>query len=254
MKKIVFCLIMAAVTLSACNINFHESYSGKPIKTETRETQSFERIQLIGSPTLYYTQGDTTSIMVEAPKDLLEYVETEVKNNCLIVRISNEAGSVIRQLSIPDMDEVKIHVTSPDLIEATLSGSGDFISNGLLDTDNLKLELKGSGDMSFQDIICDHINTTLVGSGDIKVSHVKAQTSNIELVGSGDLDIFHDGVQQTVIILKGSGDIKADFQHCGEVSGELRGSGDITLTGNVHKMQKKVLGSGDFHTNSLQVQ
>ena len=108
--------------------------------------------------------------------------------------------------------------------------------------------------MTFQDIICDHINTTLVGSGDIKVSHVKAQTSNIELVGSGDLDIFHDGVQQTVILLKGSGDIKADFQRCGEVSGELRGSGDITLTGNVHKMQKTVLGSGDFHTNSLQVQ
>ena len=234
MKKIVFSLIMAAVTLSACNINFHESHSGKPIKTENREAKNFERIQLIGSPTLYYTQGDTTSILVEAPKDLLEYVETEVKNNCLTVRIRNEAGSVIRQLSIPDMDEVKIHVTSPDLIEATLSGSGDFISRGLLDTDNLKLELKGSGDMTFQDIICDHINTTLVGSG--------------------DLDIFHDGVQQTVILLKGSGDIKADFQRCGEVSGELRGSGDITLTGNVHKMQKTVLGSGDFHTNSLQVQ
>ena len=254
MIKTLLCFILVGASLNACDINLHESRSSKPVKTEARETKTFERIQLMGSPTLYYTQGDTTSIQVEAPKNLLEYVVTEVKGNCLIVRLSNEAGSVIKQLAIPDMDDVKIHVTSPDLIEATLTGSGDFICYGKLDTDNLKLELKGAGDMTFDDIICDNINTTLVGSGDIEIRHVIAQTSSIELVGSGDLDISHDNVQRTDILLKGSGDIKANFQRCGEVKGELRGSGDILLTGDVHKMQKKTIGSGDFNTDALMVQ
>lgn len=254
MNKIVFGLIMTALTLTACNINVQESRSSKPVKTEVRETKAFERIHLIGTPTLYYTQGDTISVRVEAPKDMLEYVETEVNGNCLIVRMKNEAGSVIKQIAFHDTDNIRIYVTSPDLIEATLSGSGDFISNGNLDTDNLKLELKGSGDMVFDDIICDHISTTLVGSGDVKVQQVTAQTSTIELVGSGDMNMGHNNVQRTGIMLKGSGDIKADFQNCDEVNCEIRGSGDISLTGSVHKFTQKVLGSGDLHTDGLQVQ
>lgn len=250
MKKLFLLLSIAVAMLTSC-ISIQEVKSDKPIKSEKRQTPAFERIRLLGSPTVYYAQADSVSLRVEAPEDLLEFVETEVRNGELTVKMRDAAKDVIRLRKLIPGDDVSVFVTSPDLIDVRLTGSGDFKCDGHLDTDNLNVELRGSGDIDFSDIICDYIKTTLVGSGDIEIKHVIAGRSDMELVGSGDLHIRHDRVGETNIMLKGSGDIEADFQNCGNVVGELRGSGDIQLSGRVRSLQKTAFGSGEFDTKRL---
>ena len=252
MKKL-FLLLSVTVTLLTSCISVQEVKSNKPIKVEKRQARPFERVRLIGSPTVYYAQGDSISVRVEAPEDLLEYVETEVKDSCLHIRLNDQASNIIKNWRFIDGDEVKVYVTSPDLIEVSLAGSGDFKSKNHVDTDNLHVELKGSGDIYFADIICDHISTVLVGSGDVSIDKVVAVSSDIELVGSGDLEIAHEGVAHTNILLKGSGDITSTFLRCGTVVSDLRGSGDVTLSGDVRSMQNNKIGSGEFHISGLRV-
>ena len=253
MKKLVLSLLVMAGVLTSC-IQVNEVKSNQPMKTEQRQVSFFERINLQGSPAIYYSQGDTVSVRVEAPADLMEYIKTEVRDSCLYVHVKSDVKSVIGQIQVFGDNDVKVYVSSPDLIDVSVLGSGDFICDNLLDTDNLKLELRGSGDMDFADIICDRIETLLVGSGDIKVQHVVAGSSSVEVVGSGDVEINHDRVANTDITLKGSGDVKSSFNGCGAVTCNVIGSGDVDLSGRVRSFQHKVVGSGDCHFDGLQIQ
>ena len=140
MKKVVM-LLLTAFVLTSC-INITETHSDKPVKEENRQIPAFERIRLLGSPTVYYTQADSVSLRVEAPEDLLELVETEVHDGVLTVQLRDGAQDIIRLKRLISGDDVSIFVTSPDLIDVQLVGSGDFKCDSHLDTDNLNVELQ----------------------------------------------------------------------------------------------------------------
>ena len=146
-----------------------------------------------------------------------------------------------------------VYVTSPDLIGVELLGSGDFECRSHLDTDNLDVMLKGSGDIVFSDIICDRIKTSVIGSGDLTIEKAVAQTADVELIGSGDVKIKQQKVKQTKVELKGSGDIKMNLTNCGTIDCRLLGSGDITLQGDVMKLNSYTRGSGDIDTQGLKI-
>ena len=209
----------------------------------------FERIRLQGSPDIKYTQGKTWSVRVKAPKSLISKVVTRKEGNCLVVSLKN-TGFFSREGRNSD---VTVYVTSPDLIGVEVQGSGDFESKTHVDTDNLDISLRGSGDINFYDIICDRLKTSVVGSGDLEIKKIVAQQSVIELVGSGDVKIRQSKVHQTQIELKGSGDVKVHCDNCGTVTCRLVGSGDITLSGTISKLNQTTRGSGDIHTESLKI-
>jgi outer membrane biogenesis lipoprotein LolB len=74
MKRTVKCLVLgtACCLLTACHWNVKETRQAQqPVDKKTASVAAFERIMLVGTPTIYYTQGDTTSVIVEAPRDLM---------------------------------------------------------------------------------------------------------------------------------------------------------------------------------------
>jgi len=216
---------------------------------EVRKVPRFERILLKGSPTIKYRQGSQCSVEVKAPKSVIKNVVTQVEGNKLVVNVKSSNWL----FNIGDDDEVVIYVTSPDLIGVELLGSGNFESKGSLDTDNLDVELKGSGDVVFSDIICDKIRVSLVGSGDLDIEKVVALYSDVKLIGSGDMVVKQQKVKQSKVELKGSGDIKMTMLNCGSVDCRLLGSGDIMLQGDILSYKSYSRGSGDIHTIGLTV-
>ena len=248
MKKAI--LFLVAIFAVACTSQLYASDKDKV--TETRPLKGFERIRLLGSPNIKYTQGKTWSVRVEAPKSVIKNVITRVENHCLVVNMKSNRVGVFNFGSL-NSNKVTIYVTSPDLIGVEVQGSGDFECKTKLDTDNLDLSLRGSGDVKFSDIICDRIRTSLIGSGDIDIKYVEARNSSVELIGSGDVSIKQGKVDQTQIELKGSGDIKVHCDKCRVVNCNLYGSGDITLTGVITRLNQNTRGSGDIHTKGLQI-
>ena len=200
MKKVllaVFALgMLASCSCSGLNVNFTRTEAQAE---EQRALTGFERIELLGSLDVKYQQADSFSVRVEAPVEVLKKVETRVDGNKLVVRMKGE-GKLIN-FGVADSRDVTVYVTSPDFLGILLKGSGDFECQRLLDTDNLEISLQGSGDISFDDVICDQVEVSLVGSGDVDVKNVKAQRSYINLVGSG--------VKKYKSNVRGSGDINA---------------------------------------------
>ena len=228
MKKVLLS-VMALGMLTACNVHFTKRVKAQA--EEQRQLKGFERIELLGSLDVKYEQTDSFSVVVKAPQKVIDDVQTRVEGNKLVVNM--KGSNKFLNMGVSDSKGVTVYVTSPDFIGIELKGSGDFECKKLLDTDRLDIVLRGSGDIAFDDIICDQVNVTLVGSGDVDVKHVKALRSTVDLVGSGD--------------------VKMRFDDSGEVESLLTGSGDITLSGAVKNYKSHVRGSGDMHTEKLNI-
>ena len=233
MKKVLLLSVVTLGMLTSCacsGLKVHYSKTD-PHGIHELDLKGFERIELLGSLDVKYAQADSFSVRVDAPVKVLNEVETYVTGNKLVVKMKGE-GNIIN-LGVSDADDVTVFVTSPDFLGIELKGSGDFESNGLVDTDNLDITLSGSGDIRFDDIICDRVNVSLVGSGDVDVKNVKTQWAGVQLVGSGD--------------------VKMRLDDSGAVDANVIGSGDITLSGNVKDYKYNVRGSGDMNTSGLTV-
>ena len=185
MKKVLFA-VLALVMLASCscrgfNASWHKSEAHGE---QTRKITGFERIALQGSLDVKYKQADSFMVKVSAPVEVINDVETRVEGNVLKIRMKDE-GKFLR-FRLSDSDDVTVYVSSPDFLGVTLQGSGDFLCQGLLDTDNLDIEVQGSGDIEFDKIICDKVDVSVLGSGDVELKRVKALQSKNEVVGSGE--------------------------------------------------------------------
>lgn len=232
MKKI-FLAVLALGVLASCScrglhVNWHKSEAHGE---QTRKITGFERIALQGSLDVKYKQADSFMVKVNAPVEVINDVETLVEGNVLKIRMKDE-GKFLR-FRLSDNDDVTVYVSSPDFLGVSLQGSGDFLCQGLLDTDNLDIEVQGSGDIEFDKIICDKVDVSVLGSGDVELKRVKALQSKNEVVGSGEIKIHYDN----------SGDVRST----------IVGSGDITLTGQVKSSSYDVRGSGDMKTGELTI-
>lgn len=244
-------LLAAGVVMASC-VQDLKSLSGAdagPQMTETRDLKGFEEIEISGSPKVVYTQGQSYGVKVVGPKRFVESIITEVKGKTLSIRNKGKVGIVNIQR---DYDDAAVYVTSPDLTAVRLNGSGDFESKQRVDTDKMLIVLRGSGDISFSDIICDHCTTELTGSGDIDIDRLEAVRSNVSLVGSGDIDVKQWKVDNTDLTLRGSGDIEVNFMEgCKKANCQMAGSGDITLKGRLEHYDVQKRGSGEIDTRGL---
>ena len=244
-------LLMAVAMLSMSCVNMKIGMDGDVV-SEYRSLKGFEKIEINGSPNVYYTQADSFTVKVRGPKDGLENILTEVNDGTLSIRNRGKIGVV--NIVIHDEDQAEVFVTSPDLVSVRLSGSGDFTSENRVDTDQMEIVLRGSGDMNVKDLICDACRVELMGSGNIDVNRLEAKESDVTLIGSGDIFINQYQVLSTRLGLKGSGDIEVDFNEgCQAVDCELRGSGDITLRGVVSRFSQQKTGSGDIDIDHLKM-
>lgn len=244
-------LLMVAVGMTSC-ITCSRTIVLDDQTVEWRHLRNFERIEIIGSPTVVYTQADTFGVRIEGPENLIPRILTDTDNGTLYVRNKGKMGFI--NFTVGDKSDVTVYVSSPDLIGVLVSGSGDFISRKRVDTDTMNIVLRGSGDIQFENIICDASSMELVGSGDVCINHLDARKSTASLVGSGDINITQANVLDTDLSLRGSGDIVVNFlEGCRSAQCQLSGSGDITLTGTLTHYDSHKSGSGDIDTGDLRI-
>ncbi|HEY9542796.1 GIN domain-containing protein [Prevotella sp.] len=257
MKKIIFALLGISCSLVCAAAGFNNLVNKGSNDKDRRVTRivkiaNFEKIALTGSYDIVYTQADKYSVEVTGPERLVKEVRFSLSQGTLNVRSNDKlfSGGKFRffsgVFSSGRDNNVVIKISSPDLIAATVTGSGSFVAPQLVDTDHLELAVTGSGDMVFNNVICDSYVAKVTGSGDLEIKKIVAQRAELSLLGSGDLSVSQHGVKQTKASLRGSGDLDLNCYQCGEVAADLLGSGDISIEGTAKRVTRNVRGSGDI--------
>lgn len=239
-----FSFLFSASTVSAQSqrVKASGNYETKDVKIG-----NFDKIKLLGSPTVIYTQSNDNKSTLEiyGSDNVIDLIDCSVSGGTLTVSfkkgISVEFGKQGR---------LKIMASSPALKDVLLQGSGDVVLNGKVKNDNLAFTLQGSGDIVAGDLNCDNsFSITLQGSGDISVKNqVKAGDVALNLAGSGDIDVNNLTARTTAATLQGSGDVKVKGTNTiGNLAASLSGSGDLDITGIKGEIVKAELnGSGDL--------
>lgn len=246
MKKTLFnigLVCAAALLMTSCCFRSRCVSSGKTIVVN-RHTDNFSSINIEFPCKVHFLQGATTSVKVKGTEGLVKKVETSVNGGTLT--ISGKGGHNWNLFSF-DEGNVDVYITSPELSEVNITGSGDFVSKRPIKSSQLTLSVTGSGDILISNVTCDALRSEIIGSGDVEINGLTCQTANYSITGSGDITAKQNNVAQTSVSISGSGDMDISGENCGSVTGEISGSGDIYLKGQFKPVNVQVSGSGGLH-------
>lgn len=220
--------------------------------TVVRKLGYFHSIDVSVPCDVYFTQGKTSRARIVGRAEDIEKLKFTTDASGRLSITGNRLSNNI--FNFASCKELKIYLTSFDLVGVNMLGAGDFKTLSAIDTDNLTITMSGAGDIDFEKpVVCDNFSVALRGAGDAEFKSVEALNANVELFGTGDIDVKLRKVEHSDVSLKGTGDVKVSFDRCGAATCTLYGTGDIELKGSVRSIMHKKRGTGDIDMKELNV-
>lgn len=250
MKKKSIIMLALALALGA-------TQAKAQMEEQTVAVDNFDKISLTGNIDVIFSQGSKTSVVIVGNRKDIDKVEAEVKGSTLFISTKTEKKNVggVTVKSTKFIDEVKVKVASKDLKEVKITGNGDFKATTDIKTDNLNLNVSGSGDMEFKKVTADAAKATIAGSGDISIKKLDTKNLNTSIAGSGEIEIDNvtDRCDVAQLSIAGSGDMKMKFEGCRDLRCKIAGSGEMELKGKVGDYSSAISGSGEIDKRELTI-
>ena len=260
-----FIVAVAAIMFTACDgcavntnnnsnaaENALETKASKKGMTVSRKLKYFNSINVNVPCDVYFTQGNASKARIVGTQEAISQLRFVVDRNGQLSISSKKTYNNL--FSDCNTENLKIYLTSVDLIALNLMGAGDFKTLTPIDTDNLNVTMSGAGDIDFEKpVICDNFSVVLRGAGDIDFKSVETRKASVELYGTGDIDVNLHKVASTDISVKGTGDVDVNFDRCGSASCSLYGTGDIELSGSLRSLSQKKYGTGSIDSEKLKI-
>ena len=204
-----------------------------PLVKQDREIGSVTGVELAMSGTLHITMGQPTSLRLEAQDNLMDYIETDVRDSTLLIH--TPPGTDIRSTR-----PIQYYLTVEKLDELVISSDGD-IEAGDLKTDSLSVRMNSSGDVSIDSLDCSSLEVKISSAGVLNISGGQSQEQRVTISSSGDYQARDMASATAEIDLTSSG--SATIQVSDHLSGRLSSSGNIYYVGNP-KIDVRMTSSG----------
>ncbi len=223
------------------------------VELENRRVTSFDQLENSTSFDVIYKQADTFGITISAEQNIMNYIETNVYDDCLEIRTSPAT------ICLDYNERPVVMVSSPLLKKAVNSGSGELIADRmtgetvslknsgsgnisaeLIDCNDFEAKASGSGDIDVHNIVCLNMDIVISGSGNISIAG-DCESSHLKISGSGDI-YSGDLVTKTAsVIISGSGSAYTNVENY--LNGLISGSGNIYVKGDP-EIEQTTSGSG----------
>jgi hypothetical protein len=202
-----------------------------------RKVGDFSGISISGSIDLFYSPDADTKVLVSSSdRDMLDRIETYVKNGVLHIRIKDKDGWDISWKN----RRLRAYVSAPPVKMIDASGSGNVRVEGKLKTEVLNFNSSGSGNVEAL-IEVDRLVYDHSGSGNANFSGT-AGKADINTSGSGNFISPALVIDKCDVDASGSGNIEVTVNK--EISADTSGSGNIRLRGEGMIRNLSTSGSG----------
>ncbi|MGD9929752.1 MAG: head GIN domain-containing protein [Mangrovibacterium sp.] len=226
--------LTTVLTLIAFFIGFQSVQAAE----EMREVAAFSEISLRIPGKLYLEQGSKQSIEIVAKQSTLDEIITEVKGRELIIRFKSK-NYLWKDF---ETGKIEIFITVPEIGALSVSGSGDIINDGEINSRILNLAVSGSGDILLNDLKAERLKVAISGSGDVELAgNGKTEDLSVAISGSGNYKGADFACDDVNVRIAGSG---SAYVHADRVLNvRVAGSGDVKYKGNP-QIDQTVVGSG----------
>ncbi len=195
-------------------------YGSGNIVTETRDLEEFSSLRLEMAGTVTVELADSQSVSVSVDDNILEYVETVLRADTLVIRVRNNA-----QLTEYDLD---IALAMADLTALLCPGVGTIRSSSEIDVDALRVSILGVGSVVL-DVTVDRLETFMPGFGTLDYTGTAAQHT-ISISGTGTVSAYNLATADCNIDISGSGSVLVTAVNTLDVS--ISGAGTVYYKGN----------------------
>ena len=250
MKKYIFLPIaivaaIATILFTSCTIsvrnNAIEIEAGEKT-TETRNLEEFNQIRVGGNMNIEFVTSDSSYIEIEAGKNILPHIKTEINDKILKIMLDNKGGSPyyskeerilhFQTSDVINESDIKIKVFAPTIEELHLAGAVDFKSDSIT-SEKFVLEVAGRSDTDIKSLSCKNMKIDIAGSSDMKLKVNGAQNVELSVAGQSDADIT--------------------FDKCNRAGISIAGAADIKLKGTLNILDKHIAGAASINTDELKL-
>lgn len=191
---------------------------------QSRQVEAFNGVALSFSGNVQITQAAQQQVVIEADKDVLDIIITEVNGNTLVIKTKNGQWR--------DLGDVNVMISMPDITSLSVSGSGDIRSETALKTPEIKVNVSGSGSIYLQQLESPNVEAEITGSGDIKLAGNSTDQSRLKTIITGSGSYKGEGlvVGEAHVTITGSG--SATVNVLKELDTNITGSGSVMYKGN----------------------
>jgi len=214
---------------------------------ETREVSKFNKISYRIPGKLVLRQGSPQKVQLEGEAEVLKEIETNVREGRLIIGDVDEDRWFSWRNS-DNRNRVNVYITVENIEGLYVSGSGDALAEGIINSEELELKVSGSGSLEIQVEVRGNLTANVSGSGDLKVKgNCGDLQSNVS--GSGKVFIANSIKGRAKFGVSGSGKVLAAGK-AEEVKAVISGSGKVLAADlETDRCEVSISGSGDVEIN-----
>jgi len=215
-----FILLGLFTTVSFGCWNIPENRSTGDFVKEERAVSGFTSLDIGGAFQVYLSQGDQEKLVIEADKDEMREIVTEVVGNKLM--ISTKAGWPDR------LHEMSVYLTFKSLDYIDFSGAVEVEGENALSFNNLEMDVSGAAEIDME-LKAENFDAEFSGASEIEFRGT-CKTGYIEISGASEFDAEGLEFQDLTIELSGASDAK--ICATGKLNIDASGASSIRYKGN----------------------
>ena len=223
MKNVLIISVIAAFLFSGCLWVFDRTAikGSGTVSKEQRVVSSFDKIEIVGTFTVYLSQGDEEIVEVEIDDNLQQYVEVRNEGSKLILDIRDEVkfGKTVKNI---------VHITVKNIDLFCVTGVCDIKTLHSLNCEFLTLDFGGvfNGEL---EIYCDKLDAYLSGVANVELRGNVTEL-NIKQEGVGNFNAIKMEAARVNVVNSGVGSVSVYATQ--ELSMTNSGVGSITYSGD----------------------
>ncbi|HEX6139806.1 MAG TPA: DUF2807 domain-containing protein [Candidatus Limnocylindria bacterium] len=173
-------LVVAVAGCSAATIDFDGVVGEGALTSETRDVETFHGLEAGGGIHVNVSIGQEQSVVLEAQRNILDILETEVTDGVLVIRAS-DSYSATRQVTAT--------IVVAELTALDLSGGAVGSVEGVM-ADALAVEVSGGARMSASGHVAD-LQLNASGGAEADLAEVHVGAADVEVSGGGRAYLTH---------------------------------------------------------------
>ncbi|KQP45816.1 hypothetical protein ASF31_06930 [Brevundimonas sp. Leaf280] len=195
-----------------------------PLTTRTLPWTGGGTLTVDSSIDVDYVQGDANTVVITGPKGLTDRVRLvdgrlDLGDGDERVVFGWSNGNFSAR---SERDELKVVITAPKVNRFNAKGSGDLQITGY-DQPSLTLDIAGSAEVTASGRT-DELKLDIAGSGDASLGDLATRDAWVDIAGSGDARIAPTG--DVKVAIAGSGDVALATRPA-NLNSTVSGSGDV---------------------------
>ena len=227
----------AAIALATC------AAADERVRETRTMTEAFGEVRLVGALDLQLTQSDATSLAIEADRQELPHVKSEVRDGVLTLSLEQNwphafLGFFSRH-SAP-----RAFLSARAINRLVVQGSGEVDAGAWSFESAFEVRIEGSSKVRFDHVAAQQLTCSIAGSGDISLAG-STTAQEIRISGSGDYRAPDLKSQTASVSINGSGDVELWVERA--LKARIAGSGDVRYYGSP-TLQQSVFGSGNLRS------